>query len=463
MATAGTHNYRIFVERGLPPVQSITRRWLRGSLLITICILAAALGLFLYYSHQNLYGGVQRAMQARFSTVEGRLQATGTAGSSQATSESRSQSLRRTVEQFDEKDKFEFMLLDSSGVVLATSSGTMNKNLLSEGRDFYQAVTGSTGSGMVTFRTADGEHVMAVTSLVPYAAGNVTAMRLVTSLTLVDRQWYSTLMVSFGVAAVVLGFAVFSGLFFIRTIVRPLGQVEATANRIAHGDLTTRLPDAPYDDEIGRLCKAINQMAEDLTKTERMKNEFISSVSHELRTPLTSIKGWVETIANIRDPDDENYRKGITIIRSETDRLYDMVEELLDFSRLQNGIKLNCEVLDFVAEATDAALFVEARIKYSPPEGTIFFTLTRTATTVTASIRDQGRGIAPDDLQNVKMKFFKAKNAVRGSGIGLAVVDEITKALGGTADITSTLGQGTTVTITLPIYHAGQEHLHAPI
>lgn len=62
----------------------------------------------------------------------------------------------------------------------------------------------------------------------------MTAMRLVTSLTLVDRQWYSTLMVSFGVAAVVLGFAVFSGLFFIRTIVRPLGQVEATANRIAH-------------------------------------------------------------------------------------------------------------------------------------------------------------------------------------------------------------------------------------
>ena len=122
MATAGTHNYCIFMERGLPPVQSITRRWLRGSLLITICILAAALGLFLYYSHQNLYGGVQRAMQARFSTVEGRLQATGTAGSSQATSESRSQSLRRTVEQFDEKDKFEFMLLDSSGVVLATSS-----------------------------------------------------------------------------------------------------------------------------------------------------------------------------------------------------------------------------------------------------------------------------------------------------------------------------------------------------
>lgn len=477
----------------------ITKRWVRGSLLITVLVILAAEVMFLYTNYRELYGGVQRAAESRFSTIAGRLQATGTAGDANETSESRGQALRRTVEQFDEKDKFEFMLLDAQGVILATSSGTMTRDL-TDGTDFLSAQTSASGKGHDIFTTPQGERAMAVTELVPYAAGNVAAMRLVTSLTLVDRQWYSTLMVSFGVAGVVLGFAVFSGLFFIRTIVRPLGQVEATANRIAHGDLTTRLPDAPYDDEIGRLCKAINQMAEDLTKTERMKNEFISSVSHELRTPLTSIKGWVETIANIRDPDDENYRKGITIIRSETDRLYDMVEELLDFSRLQNGIKLNCEVLDFVAEATDAALFVEARIrqeglhlvydeppepypvwadparlrqvfvnvfdnaiKYSPPEGTIFFTLTRTATTVTASIRDQGRGIAPDDLQNVKMKFFKAKNAVRGSGIGLAVVDEITKALGGTADITSTLGQGTTVTITLPIYHAGQEHLHEPI
>ena len=92
-----------------------------------------------------------------------------------------------------------------------------------------------------------------------------------------------------------------------------------------------------------------------------MKNEFISSVSHELRTPLTSIKGWVETISNIDDPSNENYRRGLAVIGTETDRLYTMVEELLDFSRMQNGIKMNCQVLDFVAEATDAALFVEAR------------------------------------------------------------------------------------------------------
>ena len=264
--------------------------------------------------------------------------------------------------------------------------------------------------------------------------------------------------------------------------------------------MKVRLPDTRYDDEIGRLCKTINQMAEDLAETERLKNEFISSVSHELRTPLTSIKGWVETISNIDDPSNENYRRGLAVIGTETDRLYTMVEELLDFSRMQNGIKMNCQVLDFVAEATDAALFVEARIrqegmqlvyqeppepypvwadparlrqvfvnlfdnaiKYSEPGGTIFLTLSRTPVTVSASIRDQGRGIAPDDLEKVKQRFFKAKNSVRGSGIGLAVVDEIVQTLGGRFDIASALGCGTTVTVTLPVYHPGQEHLHEKI
>lgn len=480
-------------------MQSITKRWLRGSLLITALILALAESLFLYFCYQNLYGGVERAMESRFSTFIGRLQATGTAGDNDSNAASRAQSLRRTVEQFEEKDKFEFMLLDQNGVVLATSSGVINENL-TDGTDYYRALVSADGIGRAIFRTPDGERVMAVTALVPYDAGNITAMRLVTSLTLADRQWWNLVLISAGVVLVALAFALWSGLFFIRSIVRPLGQVETIANRIAGGDLQTRLPDTRYDDEIGRLCRTINEMAEHLTETERMKNEFISSVSHELRTPLTSIKGWVETIGTIRDPGNENYRKGLEVIGAETDRLYAMVEELLDFSRLQNGISLDCQVLDLVAEATDAALFVEGRIrqeglrlvyeeppepfpvwadparlrqvfinvldnaiKYSPAGGSIFLTLTRTASSVTVSVRDQGRGISPEDLEKVKVKFFKGKNAVRGSGIGLAVVDAIVTALGGTTDITSTLGQGTTVLITLPLYHPGQEHLHQPI
>ena len=478
---------------------SIIRRWIRGSLLITVLVLVLAEGLFLYYSYNDLYGGVERAVENRFSTVVGRLQATGTAGNTATTAESRANVLRRVVEQFDEKDKFEFMLLDGQGVILATSSGTMNRDL-TDGTDYGRALSAADGLGSAIFTTPQGERVMAVTMLVPYAAGSIAAMRMVTSLSLVDTQWWRTVAVCVGLGVLILMVALWSGLFFINSIVRPLGQVEQVATRIARGDLQTRLPDTPYNDEIGRLCATINQMADDLQKTEKMKNEFISSVSHELRTPLTSIKGWLETIAAIRDPEDENYRKGLSIIGTETDRLYNMVEELLDFSRLQNGIKMNCQVLDLVAEATDAALFVEARIqqegmqlvyaeppdpypvwadparlrqvfvnlfdnaiKYSEPGGTIFLTLRRGPDTVSASIRDQGRGIAPDDLEKVKQKFFKAKNSVRGSGIGLAVVDEIVQTLCCRFEIASTLGQGTTVTVTLPIYHPGQEHLHEKI
>jgi signal transduction histidine kinase len=244
-------------------------------------------------------------------------------------------------------------------------------------------------------------------------------------------------------------------------------------------------------DEVDRLRGTINQMAEGLEETEKMKNEFISSVSHELRTPLTSIRGWVETLRTLDDPADENYRKGLEIINNETGRLYNMVEELLDFSRLQNGrIRMDCRPLDLVAELTDAVLFCEARIqreglvlsytepeemipvyadpdrlrqvfinimdnaiKYSAPGGRITVKLWAGEYKAFAEIIDQGRGIPPEDLENVKTKFYKGSNSVRGSGIGLALVDSIMTALDGTMDIKSTLGRGTVVTLGLPLYH----------
>lgn len=463
-------------------------------MLITVLVVCLAEALFVYSTWQGLYGSVRQSMQNRFSLISGQLQATGTALDAAAadTAESRGQVLRRSVEQFSEKDKFEFMLLDASGAVITTSSGTAQRALTGHG-DFEAAQNSSSGVGSVIFRTGQGERVMSVTMLVPYASGSIAAMTLVTSLTLVDERLWQYIGASLGVALAIVGFTFWSGLFFIRSIVRPLGRVEHTATQIAKGDLGTRLPANRYDDEIGRLCTTINQMAEELGKADRLKNEFISSVSHELRTPLTSIRGWVETIANLSDPADENYRKGLAIISAETDRLYNMVEELLDFSRLQSGVQLQCAPLDLVAEATDAALFVEARmrqegielhyeeppepypvwadanrlrqvfvnildnaIKYSQPGGAITISLSRTEEEATVAITDQGRGISPEDVENVKVKFFKGKNAVRGSGIGLAVVDEIVTALGGRCGIASELGKGTTVSVVLPLYTPGR-------
>ena len=244
------------------------------------------------------------------------------------------------------------------------------------------------------------------------------------------------------------------------------------------------------NEELAAQRDNLEALSEKLAKESQVKSDLLSMVNHELRTPLTSIRGWVETLRTLDDPTDENYRKGLEIINNETARLYNMVEELLDFSRLQNGrLKMECRPLDLVAELTDAVLFCEARIqreglllayaepeemipvyadpdrlrqvfinildnaiKYSAPGGRITVKIWQGEYKAFIEIIDQGRGIPPEDLENVKTKFYKGSNSVRGSGIGLALVDSIMTALDGTMDLKSTLGRGTVVTLGLPIY-----------
>lgn len=467
----------------------ITHRWLRGSLFLTVLLVLLVESMFVYNFGRSYYNSVQQTMMRRFSSINGQLKMY-TGDTAQKTAANRSVALRRMVEQFADKDKYEFMLLDGYGSVIASSSGTGADGIVVQD-DFNKAQDAPDGVGVAIYRTASGETVMAVCSLVPYAAEDVAAMRLVTSLTLVQAQLKSVFIVSLIVVAAILGFTVASGLYFVRGIVVPLGQVERIAASIARGELDVRLPVTGDErDEVDRLRGTINQMAEGLEETEKMKNEFISSVSHELRTPLTSIRGWVETLRTLDDPTDENYRKGLEIINNETARLYNMVEELLDFSRLQNGrLKMECHPLDLVAELTDAVLFCEARIqreglllaytepeemipvyadpdrlrqvfinildnaiKYSAPGGRITVKIWQGEYKAFIEIIDQGRGIPPEDLENVKTKFYKGSNSVRGSGIGLALVDSIMTALDGTMDLKSTLGRGTVVTLGLPIY-----------
>ena len=277
-----------------------------------------------------------------------------------------------------------------------------------------------------------------------------------------------------------------SGSYFISSIVIPVGEIGKTARKIAHGNFSTRL-EKKNDDEIGDLCEAINYMAEELGNTDKMKNEFISSVSHELRTPLTAIKGWSETILDAGD-DRETIQKGMRVIISETDRLSLMVEELLDFSRMQSGrLKLIIEKIDLLAELEEAVLMytekarreqldfkyeerleaaivmadknrlrqvfiniIDNAIKYSDAGGKIRILAAAEGDYFVVSVSDTGCGISPEDLPKIKQKFYKANLTRRGSGIGLAVADELVSSFGGSIDVQSTLGEGTTVTIRIP-------------
>ena len=160
----------------------------------------------------------------------------------------------------------------------------------------------------------------------------------------------------------ILALVYFSNLYFVRSIVEPLASITETARLIADGSYGVQI-EKKFDDEIGELTDTINDMSLKIKQSEKTQSEFISSVSHELRTPLTAITGWAETIQSgeLRDPKD--VRKGMDIIVSEARRLTNMVEELLDFSRMQNGLKLDLQLLDLVAEVSDAAIMVERRVE----------------------------------------------------------------------------------------------------
>ena len=145
-----------------------------------------------------------------------------------------------------------------------------------------------------------------------------------------------------------------SSLLFINNVVEPVAVVSEAAKRISAGSYGFQIENK-YTDELGELVDNINDMSLKIGQNEKMKSEFISSVSHELRTPLTAINGWGETILEDTTDDPAQMRRGIRIILNEARRLSTMVEELLEFSKMEDGrFTLRMEQVDLQAEFEDA-------------------------------------------------------------------------------------------------------------
>ena len=462
-------------------IKRLTQRWLYNSFLVILIIvitlvLAFAAGIKGFY-----YNNVRQAMLSQANYVDNLL-----VKYSEDSSMDFSTQMRRTVESFSEKERMELMAIGPDRSVTITSSGFEPDGTLYM-PDFDEAQASSDRTGEY-IGSSNGEKIIAITMLSQVTADDFAAMRYVVSLTLVDRQIVMLIFFVTIIGMAILFFVIMSSSYFINSIVNPVGRIGETARRIAQGDLGARLSKA-NDDEIGELCDTINYMAEELSTTEQMKNEFISSVSHELRTPLTAIKGWGETLSSDSQIDPDTLHKGMHVILSETDRLSSMVEELLDFSRMQNGrLSMVFDKLDIVAELSDAVLMFSERarkdeialvydepddfavikgdrnrlrqvfinvidnaLKYSDKGGCVTVAARCRESDFVVDISDTGIGISPEDLPKVKTKFYKANSTRRGSGIGLAVADEIVRMHSGELDIASTLGQGTHVTITLPL------------
>ena len=385
-------------------------------------------------------------------------------------------------------DKLEVEYLDADGQIRFSSSDLTA--FRSPGTpDIAEAISMKRTKVWIGADPSTGEHIMAASSPLMIDGEVVGVMRYVTSLNKVDKQIIIIVAIALGIGLGILGMVYFSNLYFIRSIVDPVAGITETAKRIAAGSYGVQI-EKRYDDEIGALTDTINDMSLKINQSEKMKHEFISSVSHELRTPLTAINGWAETIMNGEVRDAGDVKKGMGIIVSEARRLTNMVEELLEFSRIQDGrFTLSVEPMDIKAELEDAVYtyreffrregielnhfdcdeefppiagdperlrqvfcnLLDNAAKHGGSGKRIDTAIARDEDQVVITIRDYGPGIPAEELPHVKYKFYKGSSKARGSGIGLAVCDEIITRHEGTLDIDNAEGGGCIVTIHLPI------------
>lgn len=461
--------------------RSITTRWLVNSLGIILVILIVIEIVFSLAIQNYYYNSARQLLTSKLNILNSMLIKTSQDQNANLASE-----IRSYVENFSDKDKMELMAINNDGRIELTSSGFPPPEDI-DMQDYQQAKDTPNGVGYHIATLGSGEKVMCMTTLIPSSAGSrYEALKVMASLSAIDSQIITFILIITIVFIAIVVLMVLSGLYFVKSIVIPVRQIGQTARQFATGDFSKRIV-KKSDDELGELCDIINSMADELSKSEEVKNEFISSVSHELRTPLTAIKGWSETLDGIDDK--ETIQKGMRVITSETERLAQMVEELLDFSRMQNGrFTLVKATIDILAELGEAVLIYQERaykekinivyyepqmlpfvygdknrlrqvfiniidnaIKYSDPGDTVTIDAGAEDEKIIISISDTGCGIKEADLAKVKTKFYKANHSRRGSGIGLAVADEIINMHGGTLTLDSTENVGTTVTIELPV------------
>ena len=389
---------------------------------------------------------------------------------------------------FEMRNSMELQFINVDGLLVASSYGNWAGT-----SPTTSDISNAMESGSIrtfTGRNPDtGERIIAVSCPMIYSNGQIVGvLRYVTSTHKVDLQIFRIGLIALGAFGMLLTVLILTSTYYIRSIVKPVQEITEKAKRIANGSYGAQIQ-KKYNDEIGVLADTINEMSVKINQNEKMQADFISSLSHELRTPLTAINGWSETLLDGDDLDPETQR-GVRIISREAKRLTEMVVDLLDFTRLQDGrMTLNVETWDIAADFEDTVYMYSARLSQ---EGTVLEYLDTDAVVpeipcdhkrmrqvflnildnaakhggqgnrieaglsmededVVFRIRDYGPGIPEEELPLVKKKFYKGSSKARGTGIGLAISDEIVQMHGGTMTLENAHGGGTLVTIRLPM------------
>ncbi len=460
-------------------MNSIKKRLVFQYLTIILLTIVVLEGLFLLAINNYYYGGVEQALISK-ATVSGNFINRYASGYSLTTK------ARYIFENIDKDELALVEVINPAGKVILDNSGFYNEKLV-DSPDFNQALTGA--PGVWKGNNEAGERILGVSTPIEQDNSVIGVLRYTTSLEEVDKTVLNIFIFVLSIGAAVLLLALLVSTLISRSIVRPIEELTKAAEEMTLGNFNVKISPPPYEDEIGKLSNTLNYMAKEIVKTDKMKNDFISSISHELRTPLTSIKGWSETILAGDLDDKEESREGLNIIIRETDRLVNLVEELLDFSKYQSMeivlqrrntnieylVKQVKEQLKIKAYAKDITIswentahniiayvdpnrfkqvllnILDNAIKFTAPAGIIRITISNEDNYIKITIEDNGIGIREADLAKIKTRFYKADLKSAGSGLGLAIADEIITLHGGKLNIESSLDQGTRVRVLIPI------------
>ncbi|WP_295747418.1 HAMP domain-containing sensor histidine kinase [uncultured Oscillibacter sp.] len=466
-------------------LRGLRQRWIFNSILPVLAFLVLVVALFSAGVSNYYYGTMQKGLETRAQALANSFNEYFMDNGFS----SYYQKAVRSAESFEDKNCIELQFIGSGGRIQVSTSG-LTAGTSPGTEDISRAWQ---ENRMVPYQGRDletGEEILAVSCPLTVNGRVVGVMRLVTSLRSVDRQVLVVVLAMFLVAMLCMLLVAISNLLFINNVVEPVAVVTEAAKRISAGSYGARIENK-YSDELGELVDNINDMSMKISQNEKMKSEFISSVSHELRTPLTAINGWGETILEDGLMDDpEQLRRGIRVIVNESRRLSNMVEELLEFSKMEDGrFTLQIEDVDLQAELEDAIFTYQElfrqdgiALEYHPGDGDlplirgdserlkqvfcnvldnaakhggagrrIAASITQEGGVQVVRVRDYGPGIPEEELPFVKQKFYKGTSRARGSGIGLAVCDEIIALHNGEFTIGNAAGGGAEVTIRLPV------------
>ena len=468
-------------------VQGIRKRWMTNTLsaviiLIGIAVIAVAMVVAGYY-YSYLETSLVSKVKANVLAITGQEYQTESAFRTLA---------RRMTNEFEDRDRLALQFLSTDGVVFLSSQSSGNGPGLAGFSPNTPDVNSALQGNIDSWSGKDpqtGERVMAVSAPLIFDGEVRGVVRCVTSLSAVNRQILLMSMIVLAAGMVIFLIVAASNLYFLKSIIEPVANITETAKRIAGGSYGIQI-EKRYNDEIGELADTINDMSLKISQSEKMKSEFISSVSHELRTPLTAINGWGETLMRGEVTDAQEVRKGLNIIVSEARRLTKMVEELLEFSRIEDGrFTLRMEPIDIKAELEDAVYtyreffrkegitleyhecdqdippipgdperlrqvfsnLLDNAAKHGGAGKRISASLDAGEGEVLIRIRDYGPGVPEEELPHIKAKFYKGSSKARGNGIGLAVCDEIVTRHNGRLDVANAEGGGFEATIHLPM------------